>query len=171
MDMQKGQKESFPDWLDDDTISVSINLEDEDMIREAMFHTNYAIYLYCAVEDNIADRIMHNDFSAFPLPLKLYETKEIAKASAKNIKNAKVIKVAVWLHTNYEYIYYDELTMTDSTKADIKKRVHCKTDEELYRKCLYTRKLLSAGSSKNKFIEYTVNDIRIISNPQYVNII
>lgn len=171
MDMQKGQKESFPDWLDDDTISVSINLEDEDMIREAMFHTNYAIYLYCAVEDNIADRIMHNDFSAFPLPLKLYETKEIAKALAKNIKNAKVIKVAVWLHTNYQYNYYDELTMQKDIKDKLKAKLHCKTDEELYRKCLYTRRLLSANSSKTKIIEYTVNDIQIISNPQYANII
>ena len=166
----KDQKEAVADWLETAKISVSDTLGDDDMVREAMFHNNYAIYLFCAVEESVADNIM-NSISTFPVPLKLYETKEIAKASAKNIKNAKVIKVAVWLHTNYQYTYYDELTMQKDIKDKLKNQLHCKTDEELYSKCLYTRKLLSASSSKNKIIEYTVNDTRIISNPQYANII
>ena len=168
MENQKEQKEIFSDWLGDDTISVSINLEDEDMNREAMFHNHYAIYLFCTVEKEVAERILAGDITAVPIPLKLYETKEISKAMATNVNHKNTLKVAINLFNNNR-IFYDSLIMDKNYKNKVKERYNYKTDQDFFNNCLYIRRLVKCESTGTTVIEYTINDANIMSSPQYAN--
>ena len=151
--MQNQDFQSIPEY---DTIDTNLfDLEDE-MFRESLYHTHYAIYLFCAVESSIADAICNGNKNAFPLPLKLYETSRIAKQMAVNIHQPKILKVAVNLYIENPACYYDELTFDDTTVTKLKEFLKCKTMQEVENKCLYTRKIINL-KDKKKVIEYTIN--------------
>ncbi len=157
--------------LENDKISISEDMEEEGMNREALFHNHYAIYLYCTVERGVAECIVNGDIGAIPIPLNLYETKEISQAMGKNVRQKVTLKVVVNLFVNQNQLYYDQLTMNKDFKDKIKKHYNFKNDTDLLKGCVYYRRIAKCEETGGSVIEYTVNNPGILMSPQYANII
>lgn len=133
--------------------------DEEDMLPR--YHNENAIYLYCVLERETANKIINKN--VYITPIVLYETPQIAKVMAKNVMNPVTLRIAVNTAAyNGEY-YYDKLTMSDE---EIKKRF--KTSINEYKsKCVYTRELVNSHSQQ--IIQYTINKAdKLLINPQYI---
>lgn len=144
------------------TLDLEYNLVEEEEMYISKFHNNHSIYLFCTLEEKTAKTII--DAGTFPIPLKLYETPNIAKMMATNILNPVTLRFAVDLRINDKEYYYDQLTMQDSS---IIKRF--KNIQEFKSKCVYERSLVEEPKSKWKVIQYIVNTAsKLYKNPQYI---
>ena len=145
------------------TMSIIANTIDEDEVMSRYHHEN-AIYLYCTMERATANQIIQTN--CYPVPLCLYETPDISRAMAVNMKEPVTLRVALNQKLQSNEIYYDQLTMVDT---QIKEKFKIKSIEEYKKKCTYTRCLITEPKTKIKVIEYKVfNASKLYINPQYV---
>lgn len=123
------------------------------------------------VEDNVAVSWCNNNQSIINGPLKLYETSVISDKMAKNISKKKTLKVAVCLYVEGEQFFIDSLTMNKGVFKKLKESCKCTADAELlkHRNCEYIRKTVKCEELGINVIEYTVNNTRRLSSPQYAN--
>lgn len=162
--MEKTTQDLFTSQNEYDTLSPDVILETlEDLEIMSRYHNENTIYLYCTLEQNVAETIIQT--GQFPPSLHLYETPVISKAFSNNIAHPKTLRIALNQNINNGEVYYDQLTMEDTV---IKKKF--KVSIENYKsKSVYIRELVQSSNSKQKVIRYTVNDTRkFYINPQYV---
>ena len=137
----------------------------EEEMQLPKYHHENAIYLYCTMERTTANQIIQTD--SYPAPLCLYETPDISRAMAVNLREPVVLRVAVDLRLSTNEYYYDQLTMTDSK---IKEKFKVKNIEDYKKRCVYTRCLVTSPKAKTQqIIQYTVyNAKKLYINPQYI---
>ena len=61
--------------------------------------------------------------------------------------------------------------MDKNCKNKLKERYNYKTDQDFFNNCIYLRKLVKCESMGITAIEYIINDITLLSSPQYANTI
>ena len=146
-----------------DTINTLEDLlEEEEMM--AKYHHENAIYLYCTMERATVNQIIYTN--CYTLPLSMYETPELSRAMAVNMREPVTLRIALEQKLQPNEIFYDQLTMVD---AQIKTKFKVKSIEEYKEKCVYTRCLITEPKTKMKIVEYKVfNASKLYRNPQYV---
>lgn len=145
----------FTSQSQDDTLTpADYLLEEEEMLSR--YHFENTIYLYGVFEKHIAYQIINTNLAR--TSLKLYETPMTAKKATQNanIQEPQVLRFAV--NIPFEIYTYDELI--EESKILVKKSGV--TLKEYVSKCKYVRKY----NTKEKYLEYTINDMKLIVNAQ-----
>jgi len=139
---------------DDTAESINSFEEPEDMLSRYHFHN--IIYLYGVFEDNIANEICGSNNAK--MPLVLYETPMTAyKLQKDNLQNPRILRFAVDINLNGSV---DELVEESAIQIKNSKL----TKDEIYTRAKYIR----SYNSKEKCIQYKLNDKSIIINVQNI---
>ena len=144
------------EYLDDILDTANNIVEEEEMLSR--YHFENTIYLYAVFEKQVAYQIIQSNSAQ--MPLVLYETPKTALkvVQNKNIQNPIILRFAV--HTPFEPYTYDGLI--EESKILVKKSGLSLQD--YINKCKYVRNY----NIKEKLIEYTIKDLKLIVNVQNI---